>query len=80
MGLVFAITRQKIDLYKRPRNPFSNWVRWETNISRALCRISAAWFSNERTPTNRIDGRVTASQIAAASDASFFCRRTYGLT
>ena len=37
--------------------------------------INAAWFSSERTPTNRIEGRVTASQIAAASDASFFCRR-----
>ena len=30
----------------------------------------------ERTPTKRIEGRVTASQIAAASAASFFCRRT----
>jgi Aminotransferase class I and II len=28
-----------------------------------LCRISAAWFSRERTRTNRIEGRVTASQI-----------------
>jgi hypothetical protein len=27
------------------------------------------------TGTKRIDGRVTASQIAAASAASFFCRR-----
>jgi hypothetical protein len=47
---------------------------------RALCRINAAWFSRERTPTNRIEGRVTASQIAAASAASFYCRRTYGFT
>ena len=46
----------------------------------ALCRISAAWFSSERTPTNRIEGRVTASHIAAASEASFFCRRIYGFT
>jgi hypothetical protein len=38
--------------------------------------ISAPWFSIERTGTNRIDGRVTASRIAAASAASFFCRRT----
>jgi hypothetical protein len=50
-------------------------VRCEINISRVLCRINAAWFSSERTPTNRIEGRITASQIAAASDASFFCRR-----
>jgi hypothetical protein len=33
----------------------------------------AARFSSER--TNRIEGRVTASQIAAPSAASFFCRR-----
>ena len=26
------------------------------------------------------EGRVTASQIAAASAASFFCRRIYGFT
>jgi hypothetical protein len=30
--------------------------------------------------TKRIDGRVTASQIAAASLASFFWRFTYALT
>jgi hypothetical protein len=34
-----------------------------------------AWFSSERTATNRIEGRVTASQIAAGSAAAFFCRR-----
>jgi hypothetical protein len=27
-----------------------------------------------------IEGRITASQIAAASAASFFCRRIYGFT
>jgi hypothetical protein len=32
-------------------------------------RISAARFLGERTPTNRIEGRVTASQIADVSDA-----------
>ena len=30
--------------------------------------------------TNRMFGLVTASQIASASAASFFCRLTYGLT
>ena len=30
--------------------------------------------------TNRMLGRVTASQIASASAASFFCRFTYGFT
>jgi hypothetical protein len=59
---------------------FSNCVRCETSISRVLCRINAAWFPSERTPTNRIEGRVIASQIAAASEASFFRRRTYGFT
>jgi len=29
-----------------------------------------------RTPTKRIEGLVTASQIPAASAASFFCLRT----
>jgi hypothetical protein len=42
-------------------------VRWQTSISHALWRINAAWFTSERTPTNRIEGRVTASHIAAAS-------------
>jgi hypothetical protein len=65
---------------KWPRKALSNCVRCETSISRVLWRIKAAWFSSERTPTNRIEGRVTASQIAAASDASFFCRRIYGFT
>jgi len=38
--------------------------------------MSAAWFSTDRTGTKRMEGRVTASQIAAASAASFFWRRT----
>jgi hypothetical protein len=33
-------------------------------------------MSSVFTGTKRIDGRVTASQIAAASAASFFCRLT----
>jgi hypothetical protein len=37
---------------------------------------SAAWFSSVRTPTKRIEGLVTASQIPAASAASFFCLRS----
>ena len=44
---------------KWPHKPFSNCcARGATSISRALCRISAAWFSRERTPTNRIEDRV----------------------
>src|ERR1700726_5078207 len=38
--------------------------------------MSAAWFSSVRTPTKRIEGLVTASQIPAASAASFFCLRS----
>ena len=56
------------------RKPFSNCVRWETSI--ALCRIDTAWFSSERTATNRIDGRVAASQTAAASAALYLSQRT----
>jgi len=42
--------------------------------------INTAWFSSDRTATNRIEGRVTASQIAAACAASVFCRRMEGFT
>src|SRR5580704_4982426 len=38
--------------------------------------MSAAWFSSVRTPVKRIEGLVTASQIPAASAASFFCLRS----
>src|ERR1700720_2597953 len=37
--------------------------------------MSAAWFSSVRTPVKRIEGLVTASQIPAASAASFFFPR-----
>ena len=47
-----------------------------TMSSRARWRISAAWFSTERTGTKRWPGRPAASQIAAASAASFLLRRT----
>src|SRR5271166_5725301 len=46
--------------------------------SRARWRISSAWFSTERTGTKRWAGRPAASQIAAASAASFLLRRTPG--
>jgi hypothetical protein len=50
----------------------------QLSSSRAYLGPCAAM--TERTPTNRIVGRVTASQIAAASEASFCCRRIYGFT
>ena len=40
-------------------------MRCETNISRVLWRINAAWFVIERTPTNRIEGRVRNIEVCA---------------
>jgi hypothetical protein len=45
------------------------------DLSEVRAHLNVAWFSSERTPTDRIEGRSTASQIPAASAASFFCRR-----
>ena len=39
-----------------------------------------ACCSSVFTATKRMVGRDDASQIASASDASFFCRLTYALT
>ena len=44
--------------------------------SRARCMSSADCCSIVFTGTKRIDGRLTASQIAAASAASFLLRLT----
>src|SRR5450432_2265215 len=59
-----------------PRKALSAAVRWPASNSRARWRISSAWLSIERTGTNRWPGRPAASQIAAASTASFLLRRT----
>src|ERR1700734_2765406 len=45
-------------------------------LARPRWRISSAWFSIERTGTNRWPGRLIASWIAAASTWSFLLRRT----
>jgi hypothetical protein len=55
-------------------------VRFLTRRWRVLCSISTACCSGVFTATNRIVGRVTASQIGSASDASVFPRFTYGFT
>ena len=47
---------------------------------RTRCIVSNACCSFSFTRTNRIVGRVTASQIASASTASVLPRFTYGLT
>ena len=59
-----------------PRKALSSDVRWPASNSRARWRINSAWFSIERTDTNLWPGRPAASQIAAASAASFLFLRT----
>lgn len=54
----------------------TGWVTWRTRKSRVRCRTSVADAASLFTATNRIDGRVTASQIAAASAASVLPRLT----
>jgi hypothetical protein len=57
-----------------PRKALLNIVRWRTSNCRVRCSIKAVCCSFVLIGTNRIDGRVTASQIAAASFASFLPR------
>src|SRR5208337_1827993 len=59
-----------------PRKALRSEVRWQASNSRTRWRISSAWLSIPRTGTNRWPGRPAASQIAAASAASFLLRRT----
>jgi hypothetical protein len=54
--------------------PLLKIVRWRTGNCRLRCSIKAVCCSFVSIGTNRIDGRVTASQIAAASFASFLLR------
>jgi len=56
-------------------------VLCRTRNPRALCSIRNAWSSRDLTGTKRMLVRVTASQMAAASEASFLApHRTKGLT
>jgi hypothetical protein len=48
----------------------------DVDLAQHVYDMSVCGIVNDRTPTSRIEGRVTASQIPAASEASFFCRRT----
>ncbi len=59
---------------KCPRKALLSIVRWRTSNCRVRCNINALCCSFVLIGTNRIDGRVTASQIAAASFASFLLR------
>ena len=60
---------------KCERNAQAAMVRCRTRSPRALCSIRKAWSSRDLIGTKRIFGRVTASQMAAASEASFFAPR-----
>ncbi len=51
-----------------------------TSKSRVRCIDSGACCSGDFTGTNRIVGRVTASQTASATAASVLHRLTYGMT
>jgi hypothetical protein len=63
-----------------PRIAFDSWMRGRISIKRVRCSTRMLCCSGVFTSTNRIVGRVTASQIASESAVSFFCRFTYGLT
>ena len=54
----------------------TDWVRCLTRRLRARCIERAACCSRDLIGTNRIVGRVTASQIASASAASVLPRLT----
>ena len=59
-----------------PRRAFTSIVLCRTNKSRVRCNINTACCSAGLMGTKRIVGRVTASQIAAASVASVLPRLT----
>ncbi len=58
------------------RSALTSIVRWRTSNSRVRCTIRTLCCSGPFTATKRMAGRVTASQIAAASAASFLFRFT----
>jgi hypothetical protein len=59
-----------------PRKAFTSIVRCRTRRSRVRCTIRTDCASALLTGTKRMVGRVTASQMASASAASFFPRLT----
>jgi hypothetical protein len=60
-----------------PRRWLRSIVCCFSKISRTRWIPVSACCATLLTATTRIDGRLTASQIAAASAASFLFRRTY---
>ncbi len=61
---------------KCARKALINWVRCRISRSRTRCCINRPCCSGDLTTTNRMVGRLTASQIASASAASFLLRLT----
>jgi hypothetical protein len=59
-----------------PRIAFASRVRWRISSRRVLCNTITLCCSAVFTATKRMVGRLTASQIASASAASFFWRLT----
>ena len=55
-------------------------VCWRMNRWRVQCSIRQLCCSGVLVSTKRMFALLTASQIASASAASFFCRFTYGFT
>jgi hypothetical protein len=55
---------------------FAAWVRWRTSRSLARWIARPHCRSTVLTGTKRMVGRLTASQAASASRASFLLRRT----
>jgi hypothetical protein len=71
-----ALRRDDADLGQMPAQRVERRRPLPASSSRARWRINSAWFSIDRTGTNRWPGRPAASQIAAASTASFLLRRS----
>jgi hypothetical protein len=55
-----------------PRSMLIVWVRCALSGSRTRCTAAIAWSASLLIGTKRIDGRLTASQIASASAGSVF--------
>jgi hypothetical protein len=60
----------------RERNELPDMLRWRTSSRRVPCRTATAWASGLFTGTNRIVGRLIASQMASASRPSVLLRFT----
>ena len=75
-----ALSSYDVKLRRVAAQSVHQHCRFRIKSSRTRCSIRTLCCSSLFTGTKRIVGRATASQIASASVASFFCRFTYGLT